>query len=357
MMNWTRRALLGATLATLTSLPAAAQETISAVVIDGYPDRALWVKEFTNFFIPEVDRRLAENGNFVMNWQENYGGSIVKPKGVLEGVELGLGDIGIVTTIFHSSKLPSQALSAVTPFVSSDARAVAQAVDEIAREFPAMQNEFAAQNQVYLATGVVLNSYQMFSTKEVNAVSDLKGFKVAGAGMNLRYLEGIQDAAGVRGGLTDFYNMLQTGLVDAGMLWPEAAATFKISEVAPYMLRADLGAVNSKTITVNKDYWDGLPDEVKEVLQAVAVDYRDHLAGIAMDRAAAAEEAYVAAGGKIIEVSAEDRLAWAAAMPNIAQEWATTLNDKGEPGSEMLAAYLGKLQAAGFVGVRDWSKQ
>ena len=126
MMNWTRRALLGATLATLTSLPAAAQETISAVVIDGYPDRALWVKEFTNFFIPEVDRRLAENGNFVMNWQENYGGSIVKPKGVLEGVELGLGDIGIVTTIFHSSKLPSQALSAVTPFVSSDARAVAQ---------------------------------------------------------------------------------------------------------------------------------------------------------------------------------------------------------------------------------------
>ena len=141
------------------------------------------------------------------------------------------------------------------------------------------------------------------------------------------------------------------------MLWPEAAATFKISEVAPYMLRADLGAVNSKTITVNKDYWDGLPDEVKEVLQAVAVDYRDHLAGIAMDRAAAAEEAYVAAGGKIIEVSAEDRLAWAAAMPNIAQEWATTLNDKGEPGSEMLAAYLDKLQAAGFVGVRDWSKQ
>jgi TRAP-type C4-dicarboxylate transport system substrate-binding protein len=357
MMTWTRRTAMGAVLAPMTALPVVAQETISAVVIDGYPDRSMWVKEFTTFFIPEVDRRWAENGNYVMAWQENYGGSIVKPKGVLEGIQLGLGDIGIVTTIFHSSKLPSQGLAAVTPFVSSDARAVAQAVDEIAREFPAMQNEFADQNQVYLATGVVLNSYQVFSTDEVATISDLEGFKIAGAGMNLRYLEGINDAAGVRGGLTDFYNMMQTGLADAAMLWPEAAATFKISEVAPYMLRADLGAVNSKTVTVNQDYWDALPDEVKEVLQTVAVDYRDHIAGIAMDRAAAAEEAYVAAGGTIIDGSDEDRAAWAAAIPNIAHEWAATLNDNGEPGTEMLEAYLAKLEAAGFTGARDWTAQ
>ncbi len=303
-----------------------------------------------------MNRRLAETGNYEMVWQENYGGSVVKPKGVLEGVQLGLGDIGIVTTIFHSSKLPSQGIAAVTPFVAADARAVAKAVDEIAREYPAMQNEFAAQNQVYLATGVVLDSYQVFSTEEVSTISDQQGKKVAGAGMNLRYLEGIEGAAGVRGGLTDFYNMLQTGLVDAAQLWPEAAATFKISEVAPYMLRADLGAVNSKTITVNKDYWDGLPDEVKEVLQAVAIDYRDHLAGIAMDQAAEAEAAYIAAGGTIVEVTPEDRAAWANAMPNIAQEWAATLNDNGEAGTEMLNAYLAKLEAAGYVGARDWSQ-
>jgi TRAP-type C4-dicarboxylate transport system substrate-binding protein len=357
MLNWTKKAVAGAALATMTALPVAAQETVSAVVIDGYPDRALWVKEFTNFFIPEVDSRLAEAGNYEMSWQENYGGSIVKPRGVLEGVQLGLGDIGIVTTIFHSSKLPSQGISGSTPFVASDARAVAQAVDEIAREFPAMQNEFAAQNQVYLATGVVLDTYQVFCSEPVTSVADLEGRKIAGAGLNLRYLEGIKDAAGVRGGLTDFYNMLQTGLADCGMLWPEAAVTFKIAEVAPYMLQADLGAVNSKTITVNADYWASLPDEVKDTLNAVAIDYRDHLAGIAMDRAAASHAAYVDAGGTIVEVSAEDRAAWANAMPNIAAEWATTLNDNGEQGTEMLATYLGKLEAAGFVGVRDWTAE
>ncbi|MEM8872153.1 MAG: C4-dicarboxylate TRAP transporter substrate-binding protein [Pseudomonadota bacterium] len=355
MKHWTRRLTLGALLAAMTAAPSHAAETIKAVVIDGYPARALWVKEFTDFFIPEVDKRLAVNGNYVMDWQESYGGAIVKPKGVLDGVKLGLGDIGIVTTIFHSSKLPSQAISAVTPFVAADARAVAKAVDEIAKEFPTMQDEFEKQNQVYLATGVVLDTYQVFSKNPITSLSDLEGGKVAGAGMNLRYLEGINGAAGVRGGLTDFYNMLQTGLVDHAMLWPEAAKTFKIAEVAPHMLKADLGAVNSKTITVNKDYWDSLPDEVKSVLQEVAVAYRDHVAGIAMDRAEASREAYVEAGGTVVDMTAEDRAAWAAAMPNIAAEWASGLDSSGGAGTEMLNAYLAKLRTSGHAGVRDWS--
>lgn len=351
----TRRTVLGLAIAGLTVMPALATETIKTVVIDGYPANALWVREFTNYFIPEVNKRLATTGNYAMDWQESYGGAIVKPKGVLEGIQLGLGDIGIVTTIFHSSKLPSQAISAVTPFIAPDAPAVAKAVDEIAKEFPTMQNEFADQNQVYLATGVVLDTYQVFSREPVNSLADLEGKKVAGAGMNLRYLEGINNAAGVRGGLTDFYSMLQTGLADAAMLWPEAASTFKISEVAPYMLRADLGAVNTKTVTVNKAYWDKLPDEVKGVLQEVAVAYRDHVAGIATDRAEESRAAFVAAGGTIVEMAPEERATWANAMPNIASEWAADLDAKGEPGSEMLRAYIAKLKAAGFTPVRDWS--
>jgi C4-dicarboxylate-binding protein DctP len=349
--------LVAATFATLAIMPVQAAEKIKAVVIDGYPAKAMWVREFTNFFIPEVDKRLAENGNYEMDWQESYGGSIVKPQGVLEGIELGLGDIGIVTTIFHSSKLPSQALAAVTPFVSADARAVAKAVDEIAKEFPTMQKEFEKQNQVYLATGVVLDTYQVFGRDPINSINDLKGAKVAGAGMNMRYLEGIEGAVGVRGGLTDFYGMLQTGMVDHAMLWPEAAETFKIAEVGPYMLQADLGAVNSKTVTVNADYWKKLPEEVKSVLTEVAVAYRDHVAGIAMDAAAASREAYVAAGGTVVEMNSDDRSKWAADMPNIAAEWAANLDSKGEPGTDMLKAYLGKLKAAGFTPLRDWAAE
>jgi TRAP-type C4-dicarboxylate transport system substrate-binding protein len=339
------------------ALPAFAQEVITANVIDGYPARSMWVQEFTDFFIPEVDKRLAETGNYKMDWRESYGGTVVKPGGVLEGIQLGLGDIGIVTTIFHSSKLPSQAIAAVTPFVSGDARIVAQAVDEIAQEFPSVKAEFEAQNQVYLTTGVVLDTYEVFSKTQVTTLKDLEGAKIAGAGMNLRYLEGISGAAGVRGGLTDFYNMVQTGLVDHALLWPEAAATFKMAEVAPFLLGADLGAVNTKAVTANKDYWDGLPDEVKTAISETAVAYRDHLADMAMDRAAESREAYVAAGGTITEMTDDQRKAWADGMPNIAAEWAKELDDNGAPGHDMLVAYMAKLTAAGAVPLRDWSTE
>ncbi len=349
------RIAAGAALTVLAAVPVAAQEVIVANVIDGYPARAMWVKEFTDFFIPEVDKRLAETGNYKIDWRESYGGTVVKPRGVLEGIQLGLGDIGIVTTIFHSSKLPSQAISAVTPFVSADARVVARAVDEIAREFPTMRAEFEKQNQVYLTTGVVLDTYQLFSKSEITSLADLNGAKIAGAGMNLRYVEGIEGAAGVRGGLTDFYNMLQTDLVEHAMLWPEAAATFKIAEVAPYMLNANLGAVNTKTVTVNKDYWNSLPDEVKTVIQEVAISYRDHLAELAMARAAESHIAFMTAGGTIVSMSDTERKAWAESMPDIAGEWAKDLDENGHPGSEMLKAYLAKLEAAGSVALRDWS--
>lgn len=346
---------LAAAVSCCLSLPTSAAEKIKIVAIDGYPAKAMWVKEFSEFFIPEVDKRLAEAGNYELEWQESYGGSIVKPKGVLEGIELGLGDIGIVTTIFHSSKLPSQSISAVTPFIAPDSRAVAKAVDEIAKEFPTMQKEFEKQNQVYLATGVVLDTYQLFSREAIASPADVEGSKVAGAGMNLRYLEGIKDAAGVRGGLTDFYNMLQTGLVDHAMLWSEAAKTFKIAEVAPNMLEVNLGAVNTKTVTVNLDFWNKLPDEVKDVLTEVAVLWRDHVAGVAMERAEASRQAFTEAGGKIVEVANADRQVWAESMPDIAADWAKALDEKGEPGSDMLKAYVEKLKTAGFTPIRDWT--
>ncbi len=340
----------------ISGLPALAQGR-TVTVIDGYPERSMWLQEMSNFFLPEVNRRLAEAGLEPMTFQESYGSSIVNPRGVLEGLRLGLGDIGVVTTIFHASELPSQAIAAVTPFVSSNAGIVARAVDELANEFPDMRDEFMAENQIYLATGVVLDTYQVFSKTPLNGMGDLSGLKVAGAGYNLRYLEGIEGAVGVRGGLTDFYNMVQTGVTDAAMLWPEAANTFAIAEVAPYMLRADLGAVNTKTLTCNADFWNTLSPEVQAILQETAVAYRDRLADVAMSIASESEAAYVAAGGTIIDLSDADRAAWAASMPNIAQEWAAGLDAQGKNGSAMLAAYMDKLIAAGETPARNWATE
>ncbi len=355
-----RRLFMGAAafsmLAMGTIAPAQSAETIKLTAIDGYPARAMWVKEFSGFFLPKVNELLAASGKYNIAWTEAYGGTIVKPKGVMEGIKLGLGDVGVVTTVFHGDKVPLQAIAYVTPFSSIDPKLVAQSVDAMADKYPAFKEHFAKQNQVYLTSACVLDSYEVFSKNPIKSLADLKGLKMAGAGYNLRYLEGV-GAAGVGGSLVSFYNKLQTGVVDAAMVWPEAAVTFKIYEVGPHMLQANLGTVNSKTVTVNADTWKKLPDEVKAALKEAAVMYRDRLADIALKRAAAKLATFKEKGGTVTVLSAEERDQWAKSMPNIAEGWAEKLEAKGVPGKQILADYMNLLRAGGATPSRDWDKE
>lgn len=333
-----------------------AQQTINLTAIDGYPPRALWVKEFINFYIPEVDKRLAKDGKYKIRWNQAWGGQIVKPRGVLEGIQKGLGDIGVVTTAIYGDKMKVMSVAYMTPFTTTDPALVAKTIDELADKFPGIRKTFDSYNQVYLTNSVVLDSYQMFSKKEAKALKDYEGMKIASAGPNLRYLPPT-GAVGVAGSLNTYYNLIQTGVVDGCMLWPEAAATFKLAEVAPYMMKADIGTVNSKVVSVNKDTWNKLPPEVQKVLQEVAIDYRDHLAKLAASLGDSSLQKYKKAGGNVFVLSKADRSKWAKSIPNIAQEWAQDLDKEGLQGTAMLTYYMEKMRAANQPIERQWDKE
>lgn len=336
--------------------PGPKQETISLTVVDGYPTQSLWVREFIDYYIPEVDKRLAATGNHQIKWNQAWGGQIVKTRNVLPGIQKGLGDIGVVTTVFHQDKVPIQAIAYVTPFVTTDPELVARTVDQIAEKFPEMREAWEKYDQVYLTNMVVLDSYQLFSKEPINGLSDLEGLKINGAGTNLRYLQGL-GSAGVAGSLVTYFQNINTGVVDAAMLWPEAAISFKMHEVAPYMLQADMGTVNSKAITVNKRAWNKLPAEVQQVLSETAIDYRDHVAKLAVSKGIESLRLYQGNGGKISVMSTEERDQWAKNMLNIAKEWADGLEEKGLPGHEILKFYMDTMRANGQKISRHWDRE
>lgn len=332
-----------------------AAEEIKLTALDGYPIKAMWVAEFANFFIPEVDKRLAKTGKYKIKWNKAFGGQIVKPRGVLAGIEKGLGDIGVVTTVFHSDKVPLQGLSYATPFSTTNPLVLARAIDKMAEKYPDFKKAFAKHNQVYLASGAVLDSYQIYSKKPIKSVQDLKGVKIGLAGSNQLWVQNV-GAVGVKGPLPKYYNNIKTGVVEAAMVWPEAAKSFKIGEVAPYMLQANLGTVASKVVTANKKTWDKLPAEVKKAIQEVAIAYRDHIANVSLKRADASQKWFVEKGGKVVTVTEDERLDWAKNMPNVAQAWADRLEKKGVPAKKILADYMGELRSAGEKPLRDWDK-
>ncbi len=346
--------------AAMVAVPAAAhaQQAIKLTIIDGYPPKALWVKVLIDYFIPEVNKRLAADGNkYKIDWQQAFSGQIAKPRGVMDAIKNKLGDIGVVTTVFHSSKLPLNNLPYYTPFASRNPILVSKVMDDLTDKFPAFQKQFDDQNQILLTSYSSIDNYGIFTKNEVKSMDDLKGLKLNAAGPNALYVKSL-GAVGVLGSLLTYANQIKTGVTDGCIIWPEATITFKIAEVAPHYLETDFGTGVNKSLTINKEVWNGLPDPVKKVIKATARDYRDKVAQAALHDADASIKKFKAAGGKIVTLSKADQKKWADQMPNIAQNLAHEVEKKeGYPAMKILAAYMDALRAAGEKPARDWDKK
>jgi len=344
---------------TLTALVSAAPvraETIRLTAVSGYSPVASWVHMFKTYFIPEVDRRLkAAGGKHKIVWTEGFSGTVVKPRGEFEAIESGIGDIGIVVSAFHVDKVPLYNIAFATPFVSHDLLLVVRTIDELTGKFPQMRKGWEKYNQVYLAATGTVDTYQIVTDKPVRSLSDFKGMKIGGAGPNLLWLEGI-GAIGVNSTLAEWYNGIKNGIYQGCIVWAEAAGNFKLYEVAPNYLKANLGAVNSFAVTVNKDIWETLPKEVQQVLQEVAKDYRDETARFATEGAAKGVEKYRANGGTVFELPEAERAKWAAALPDIAGNWARDMEERGLPGKAILSEYMRIMREAKQPIARQWDQ-
>ncbi|MCC6949237.1 MAG: C4-dicarboxylate TRAP transporter substrate-binding protein [Bradyrhizobiaceae bacterium] len=347
--------VVGATLATV-PFAALAQQTINLTAIDGYPPRALWVKEFIEFYIPEVDKRLAASGKYKINWTQAWSGQIAKPTGVIDAMEQGLGDIGIITIPFHEDKLPLNNLPYNLPFTSSDPQLVGKVMDELANKVPEFRKQFEKLNQVLLTNYSTIDSYDIFTRREVKSAADLKGVRINAAGANMRFLDPV-GAVGVRGSLADYYNNIKTGVTEGCVMWVEGAASFKLQEVAPYYIKVGFGTAVNKSLTVNANTWAKLPPEVQTVLKEVAIAYRDRLGKLASELGASSLKAYTAGGGKVVEVSDAERREWAKKLPSLGKEWAANADKAGLPGTAFLSAFMNEIRAAGGKPLRDWDKE
>lgn len=341
--------------AVLAAQTAVAKETINVTVLSGYPDRTSWVRVFKEFWMPEVNKRLAKTGNYELNYLEAFG-TVVKPRGEFEGTQNGLGNIGLVVSVFHADKIPLSSVSYVTPFVSVDLALNPRINDELTFSIPAMLEGWEKFNLEFLGHMATIKTYAVLSKEPITSLNDFDGIKVSGAGLNLRWLEGL-GATGVPSALTKFYQDVNSGVTDAMIAWADAVKSFKLCEAAPHFLSADMGAVTALAVVANKPWFERLPDEVKQAMREVTPLYRDELARQTSAGDKTGREACIAQGGTIHELPADQRQAWADTLPNIAKEWAAAANAKGLPGTEVLSAYMDAMRAAEQPIARHWDRK
>lgn len=330
-------------------------ETIKITMVAAPPPVVTPVKVTKEFFIPEVNKRLAASGkDFKIEWTEAYSQTLAKFPEVLETVEEGIAQMGMILRNFEEAKLPLEAYASAMPFGLTDMRKMIDADARVRAKVPEMNATYEKNGQVYLA-GAISENMQVFTKFPVKTVDDVKGKKIGASGALANYLRGT-GAVVVNASMQQSYVDIKNGVYDGYVIGFGLAVPYKTYEAAPNIALTNFGVTPTPCLTINTKTWKSLPDYVQKIMLETAKDWALENIKVDEGRLAGAAKMMQGKGAHITEMSDAERARWAKTMPNIAKEWAADLDKKGLPGSKVLAAYMEEVRASGKV-IRDWEKE
>ena len=338
---------------------ALSQETINLTVASSHPTTIPWIELIQTTFMPEVDRILAETGNYQIEWQEAFGGQLYRANATLTSVEEGVTDIGWVFSYLEGAKMPLSQVTAYTPFSTNNVPAQLETMRQLYQDVPEFRQEWEQYNLVFLGA-TASDSYDLYTKREITSLDDLNGMKISAPGVLGSWLRGL-GANAVDGALTTFYTDIQTGVSDGVLSVALGVLPTKIYEVAPYVTKVNMGVVFSGGLAINADTWADLPEEVQNALLEAGDTYSKAHAEDLMTRQVTAVERMVEAGAsqstpvQVTEMPEEMRTEWANRLPDLAAEWAADTESRGAPGKAFLQAYMDGLRERGETPLRDWS--
>ncbi|MVA12150.1 ABC transporter substrate-binding protein [Agrobacterium vitis] len=103
--------------------------------------------------------------------------------------------------------------------------------------------------------------------KPIRTIDDIKGLKIRVPSRNSGLLVEAWGGTPVSMPVSDVYNALQTGVIDAAMIDGTATNAFKLGEVANYVTLGMKTTNSPFFIVMNRDAWQSLTDEQKAAVE------------------------------------------------------------------------------------------
>ena len=336
------------------SLAALAAFTSSAVRADeitlrigsGHPPGVVYAGLMINYFQKELKERVEARTDHTLNIVEGYSGSIVKVTEVLEGVQDGILDIGGMCFCFVPSNLPLHAFQVMVPFGTMDpveSLGIAQAVY---KEVPYLTDVFEEEYNQVLLSRIADGGYNLGTKFPWTKLSELQGEKIGGAGINLNWLEKA-GVVPVSSSLATSYTEMSTGVYDGFIMFPSAWVNLKLYEPGPYYTLIGFGSMTWHGLTINKDTYDELPDDFREILLEVAADYEEQTGIVNLaeyDRLINELRELIT----VTEIDGDVRQEWAESLQEWVQATATDLDSQGLPASQVMNLVLDQAEAQGY---------
>jgi TRAP-type C4-dicarboxylate transport system substrate-binding protein len=200
-------------------------------------------------------------------------------------------------------------------------------------------------NQRLLAL-IADNGYNLGTTFEWKTVSELKGRKIAGAGLNLKWLE-YAGAVPVQSSLPEAYTSMQTGVYNGWIMFPSGWVNFKLGEVAKYYTEVGFGAITWHGMTMNKARFARLPKEVQDIIVQVAREYEAMTGKVNEENYPKQLAQLKATGVSVNSVPNSVKVEWANSLKTWPQTLATELDKQGLPASQVLKITLEESEKLG----------
>jgi TRAP-type C4-dicarboxylate transport system substrate-binding protein len=337
---------LSASILALAGTGAAQADNIKLRIASGHPAVNTYVNLMQGFFVPEVTKRVKEKTKHTVDFVEGYGGSMVKVADTLEGVQSGIIDVGGYCFCFEPSNLPLHAFQVMLPFGTMDPVTSVTMARRVYDKVPYMSNVFEEKFNQKLLALIADNGYNLGTNFEWKTVADLKGKKLAGAGLNLKWLE-YAGAVPVQGSLPEAYTGMQTGVYLGWIMFPSGWVNFKLYEQGKYYTEIGFGAITWHGLTINKARWAKLPKEVQDIVLEVAREYEARTGTVNKENYPKQLAQLKSLGAVVGTVPDSVRVDWANSLKVWPQEKAAELDKQGLPASQVLKLGLEEAEKLG----------
>jgi len=308
-------------------------ETITLRYASYNPPRGMGAQT-SMWMMAEITKRTKGKVKF----QQYFGGSLLKSRETLRGVQMGTADMGYIFVPYFPKEL--RLWSVAEPFVRGPVHPEKKASFfwELYERSPELRAQLAKWNQKLVAIRV-FGKHSVGGPRPLRALSDLKGLRVRCAGgYDALHMSALgAKIVFLRG--TEVYSAMQKGAIDANYTPLTSYYKYKLYEIGKHhhllVIPQFIGSIG--IITINADKWKSLPADVQQAISAVGKEYSK----IQSDKILSLEREYrkkmISAGCTITDVSKEEVENWA----NICEEeakkkWVKEAEKQGLPGEELM---------------------
>ena len=160
---------------------------------------------------------------------------------------------------------------------------VTKAKRQIYEEFDAKRDEYSKFNTVMLANHTA-PYYQLLAKKPITKIEDLKGMKIGLIGRWFgKWLEpvGVVPVVMPAG---ERYVSLQSGVIDADLLWLDLQAAFSLDEQTDYIVEIPFGSFVPEDVMMNLKSYNKLPEDLQQLLLKVGAESELYVAEFLKER-------------------------------------------------------------------------